>query len=383
MIIFFFPSILFSDILSERTIAMTRQKLSSLRAELQNIRKNFRRLKKYRLETEAAALISSIPPYPVAFKESRPLAAYLISNEKELSTQRLTELLKPYSDKLGNSDFSSLMWQIRYALIIRADRTAEDENAYYCAGDIDCEKISNAINPMHLCFSEDEAYRLSTPETRSAIRFKAERIAAETGIPESRLSKEYMKTAKNNGISLCEAVSKDYTRVFPYEKPVFYIAALSVTALLITAISVLCSDFFVGTAVFLPALSVSKTIIDRILLRNRGIPLAAAYTKEEAEKHGVVCVLSVLASSPDSIEEGLLRLKQAKIRNNSPNIRFCLLCDLPPAKERTTEKDEEVLNAVNNYEGDTIILVRHRDFSRTQELYQGKERNVLRTKRTC
>ena len=69
-----------------------------------------------------------------------------------------------------------------------------------------------------------------------------------------------MKTAKNNGISLCEAVAKDYVRVFPYEKPVYYICALFIIAAFITFISVICSNFFVGTAVFLPAVVIAKTI---------------------------------------------------------------------------------------------------------------------------
>lgn len=350
---------------------MNRQKLAGLRNELKNIRKHLRNEKKYRLEAEAGALISSIPPYPVLFKESRPLAEYLTAGEKGLTTEHLTELLAPYAEQMGNSDFSSLMWQLKYTLIRRAD---SDENAYYCAEDIDCEKINNMLNPMHLCFSEDMAYSLSTPETQGIIRFKAERIAAETGIPESRLSKEYMKTAKNNGISLCEAVSKDYIRVFPYEKPVFYIGAIFIFAALITALSVLCSNFFVGGAVFLPASVIAKTIIDHILLKIRKTTPAAAYTRDEALKHKVVCTLSILASSADNIREGVARLRQAKIRNNWENITFCLLCDLPPARERTTEKDEEILDAVAEYEGDAVILVRHRDFSKTQGLYQGKER---------
>ncbi len=350
---------------------MNRQKLTCLRDELKKMRKNFRQIKKYRLEFEAAALLSSIPAYPVLFKESRPLVEYLTCSERELSTERVTELLTPYADEMGNSDFSSLMWQIKYALLRRADR---DENAYYCAGDIDCGKISDSLNPMHICFSEDEVYRLSSPETQGNMRFKAERIAAETGIPESRLSKEYMKTAKNNGISLCEAVAKDYVRVFPYEKPVYYICALFIIAAFITFFSVICSNFFVGTAVFLPAVVIAKTIVDRILLKNRKTPFAAAYTAEEAQKHKVICVLSVLAASEENVKDGISRLRQAKIRNNTDNIRFCLLCDLPPAKERTIENDEKILRAVSEYNGEAVILVRHRDFSKTQGLYQGKER---------
>ena len=353
---------------------MNRQKLSVLRKELKNIGKNFRLKEKYRLEKEANALLSSIPPYPVLFKESRPLAVYLLRGEKELSTSKITALLEPYAEEMSNSDFSSLMWQLRYALICRAACSETEENAYYNAGDIDCDEISNTLNPMHRCFSEDEVYRISSPDTQADIRYKAERISAETGIPESRLSKEYMKTAKNNGISLCEAVAKDYERVFPYESPLAYIIALSSAAILITLLAVAGSDFLVGAAVFVPAISVAKTIIDRVLLRNRGIPRADAFTMDEAEKHRTVCVLSVLAASADSINDGIARLKQAKIRNNHSNISFCLLCDLPPAKQRTTEKDEEILAAVREYEGDALILVRHRDFSLTQNLYQGKER---------
>ncbi len=353
---------------------MNRQRLKPLKRELRNLKKNFIGMRKYRLAAEVQALIDAMPEYEVLYGEKLPLISELVQNEKELTTEKLTDIMKPVSENLRNSDFSALPWQVRFALIRKAADSPEAENAYYCAGDIDFEEINDRLNPLHLCFMEDEGYRLSNSDTRSAVRFRTEKISAEAEIPEERLSREYMKIAANNSISVCQAVWRDYRRVFPYANPLFYICTLATVAVMITLIAIFCSDLWVGLSVFVPAMGAAKVIIDRIMLSFAEAPRTAMYTMEEAEKHRVICVLSVLADSPGSIRDGISRLRQAKIRNNSNNIRFCLLCDLPPAREREAEGDEEILNAVKEDNSGFCILVRHRDYSRTQELYQGKER---------
>ncbi|MBQ7834631.1 MAG: hypothetical protein IJ385_02505 [Ruminiclostridium sp.] len=353
---------------------MTRQKLKPLCKNLQNIRKKFRAMKKYRLEAETLTLISSVPVHSVLFKESRPLLVYLLEGEKNPDTARISELISPYAEKMSNSDFGSLSWQLRYTLIMRAACSQEDENAYFCAGDVDFDQINRRLNPLHLFLENDKAYRLSTPETQNVIRFKAGRIAAETGIPEERLSREYMKIAENTGESICETIWRDYLRVFPHKNPVLYIAALLTIAVVITFFAVLFSNWVTGLAVFTPAFGIAKVVVDRFLISREESSLSAMYTTEEAEKHTAVCALSVLADSPESIRDGISRLKQAKIRNNTENIRFCLLCDLPPSDKRECDSDEPILEAVRENDSGICVLVRHRDFSKTQNLYQGKER---------
>ena len=321
---------------------------------------------------ECSALIREIPPYSVAFPGSIPLISSIIQGEIMADTEKITELLRPYEGKLRNSDFSSLMWQIRYGLILKADSDEEAENAYYRAADIDCEEIGNSLNPLHLLYMQDEAYRLSTPETRAHIRALTEKTAAETEIPEDRLSKEYMKLAENGNMSVCEVVTHDYLRVFPKVSVPWYIAAVMLGAVFVTLVTVFFSDWFVGLNVFAPALAISKTVIDHVLMRNVEKPLTPSYNAEEAENYKTVCALSVLADSPESITEGINRLEQARLRNKGRNLVFCLLCDLPPAKTREADSDNHILDSIPD--SDFIILVRHRDYSSTQGMYQGKER---------
>ncbi len=352
---------------------MIYRSLKPLRKNLRTLQKKFRQNGKYRLEAECGALIRDIPSCNTAFAADMPFISDIAYREAGINTALLTEKLTACTERLRNSDFSSMPWQIRYGLILKAGDSEENENAFYTAGDIDCGKINDSLNPLHLLYMEDEAYRLSTDETRAYIRGLTERISAETEIPEERLSAEYAKLAKSSGLSVCEIVNHDYLRVFPKVNTAWYIAALTASAAFITLVTVWFSDWLVGLNVFAPALAISKTVIDRILMRNSGSAHVAAFTAEEAEKHRTVCVLSVLADSPASIEEGIARLKQAKIRNRGRNLVFCLLCDLPPSKTRESERDEEILSAIPENSG-IIILVRHRDYSETQRMYQGKER---------
>ncbi|MBQ8903066.1 MAG: hypothetical protein IJY73_02050, partial [Oscillospiraceae bacterium] len=351
---------------------MIYRSLKPLCRNLRNLRGRFIKRNKHRLAMECSALIREIPPYSVAFPGSIPLISSIIQGEIMADTEKITELLRPYEGKLRNSDFSSLMWQIRYGLILKADSDEEAENAYYRAADIDCEEIGNSLNPQHLLYMQDEAYRLSTPETRAHIRALTEKTAAETEIPEDRLSKEYMKLAENGNMSVCEVVTHDYLRVFPKVSVPWYIAAVMLGAVFVTLVTVFFSDWFVGLNVFAPALAISKTVIDHVLMRNVEKPLTPSYNAEEAENYKTVCALSVLADSPESITEGINRLEQARLRNKGRNLVFCLLCDLPPAKTREADSDNHILDSIPD--SDFIILVRHRDYSSTQGMYQGKER---------
>ena len=352
---------------------MIYKSLKCLRKNLIALRKSFKCRNKHRLAAETSFLISQIPERGTAFRGDMPLIAALVSEEKDLTTEKVRKLIEPFSDKLRNSDFSSLMWQIRYALILKAGENEENETAYYSAGDIDAEEITDSLCSLHLLYMKDEGYRLSTPETRSYIRALTEKTASETEIPEERLSREYMKIAENGDLSVCEVVYHDYIRVFPRTNVPAYIAVLLLTAAVITLVTVYFSNWIVGLNVFAPALAISKTIADRILMSKAEKPLTPVYISVEAEKHKTVCALSVLADSPESITDGIERLRQAKIRNTGKNIVFCLLCDLPPSKTRENETDSVILSAIPK-DSSCVILVRCRDYSNTQGMYQGKER---------
>lgn len=242
---------------------------------------------------------------------------------------------------------------------------------------MDTEQIEEELNPLRILYREDDTYRRSSRETKLLCCAKTSRAAAETGIPEARLSREYLNTAQRSGSDLCSVVWADYRRIFPYASLPAYLTAQALIAALITAVCIFFSDWWVGLSVFAPSLATAKTICDRFLLRRaKGEPLPAV-TAEEAEKYDTVCVLSALTNSPESLREAAEKLRVTKIKNHSPNIFCCLLCDLPPAKTRETEADGEILAEAERLAalpGAPIILVRERDYSKTQDAYQGKER---------
>ena len=356
---------------------MNRKKPRCLLKKLIALKKRYINEKKHRLASEVSGLIKDMPHCGIMFLGEAPLITSIVEKLKEVNTDSLQAALTPYADRLSDRDFSSLLWQVRLALIFEAGSSAQNEDAYFAVPDIDAEEISNRLNPLHLAFSGDKTYSLSSDETKAEIRALVSRISDGTDIPEDRLSREYIKTAETSGKSVCEVVFEDYRRVFPYQKPLTYISLLFGLSAAITLFTAFFSDIFAAFAIFAPAFAISKTVADHFLLKFAVKVTAPSMTLAEAEKHSTICTLSVLADSPESITDGVNRLKQAQIRNCYSNIQFCLLCDLPPSRVREDEQDEEILQTVKSYRDITnspIILVRHRDFSHTQGLYQGKER---------
>lgn len=344
---------------------MNRKKLREYKKNLHKIIKKQKIKENFRSVLKAKALLRDMPHTKLLFPDNKPLLLSLLKEEEAPDTEYIIRLLEPFSENMQNCDFSSLRWQTEYHLLsIGSENTADD---------IDFCEIVRRLSPLHNAYMSDESYRLSTPESRDILRYKTERTAAETGIPESRLMKEYLRTAENNGISLSEVICEDYNRVFPCLSPIGYGLGILFISALLTVITRLFTDP-AAYWLFTPFIGIVKTVTDRILLnRSEKLP-ALSYTAEEAKRYKTVCALSVLADSPESIKNGVKRLLDAKLRNNGENLRFCLLCDLPPSDMREADSDGEILSAVRDNRSDVIILVRNRDFSRTQNLYQGKER---------
>ncbi len=349
--------------------------LAPLVRRLRKIRRRLRSSGRNRLAAEVSALTADVPRLPVSETDGKPAIFALLEGEEEITTESLREILTPVSGGLTGADFLSLSWQVRCFLLLRAAEDPENERGYY-ADAVDFESLCEELDPLHLLYMEDDTYRRSSRETRLLCCFKTSRAAAETGIPEARLSAEYMNTARRSESDICSVVWADYRRIFPYASFPAYIIWQLAVAVGLTALCVIFSDWWAGLSVFAPSLAIGKTVADRLLLsRAHGEPLPSV-TKEEAEKHDTVCVLSVLADSPKALRDASDKLHRAKIKNSSPNVFCCLLCDLPPAQTRETDADTEILEEAEKLaaERDCLIIFRRRDYSKTQDAYQGKER---------
>ncbi len=356
---------------------MTKEYLTGIVKELKKTRKRLKKTGKARLCAECTGLLGTVPPFKATFLDGKPLVFSLAENTETLTTEAVRDFLAPFAPQLSNSDFISLLWQIKASALLQAAANPASEARFFSVADVDSDFLSDTLNPLHLHFMCDSVYRRSSRETQALFRYKTSRAAEATGIPEPRLAHEYLKTAQDSRTDLCTVINADSLRIFPRPSAAAYVIWQLSLAVGLTAAAVIISGWLVGLSVFTPALAIAKTIVDRILMRSvRSEPIPTV-SPDEAEKQETVCVLSALCDSEESLIEAVERLNTAKIKNNSDNIFCCLLCDLPEAAERETEADEELLSAAKKLSAQPdcpIILIRHRDYCKTQESYQGKER---------
>ena len=349
-----------------------RESLNSCRKKL---RKGVSALSK-RQSAEISALIKDKPPAKVTFSGEEPLIAESMRGLTAYTTEKVGERLSEIRESLTNGDFMSLMWQLRYNAV-SAEKSELFTSLMDTVGDIDEEKLNLLYNPLCKKYGEDEVYKLSDDKTKALFRFLTSLNSDATGISEERLSSEYMITAKRSGISVCEVIMSDYRRIFPYTSPLYYIVTQTALAVGLTALTIILSNWLAGLSVFTPAMALSKVLIDNGLLKTvRSLPLPSV-TAEEAEKERAVAVMSILAASPSDIDEAVEKLGTARLKNNTPNIEFCLLCDLPPSDEAETDSDREILKRaeeLSEKKDCPLIIFRKREFSHTQGKFQGKNR---------
>ena len=358
--------------------AMKYTKLDIYKKRLRKLRREMKAKGGHRLCAEITALIGEIPSFRVHSAGSLPLITHALAETDELTTESVYEALLPYSDVLDNADFMTLMWQVRFSALLKAASDGEKRDLVYSAADVDAEYITERLDPLCIRYAGDSEYEMSDERTKAMLRADTTRCAQAAGIDERKLAAEYLITAKHTGTGLGEVIRADVRRLFPFVNTFYYTAVQLAVSLGISALTVVFAGWFAGIAVFAPAAAVSKTLIDALLLRKAKVCDVPRVKLSEAENYEVVCALSVLVSSENDIKDGLERLHRARLKNTSPNIRYCLLCDLPPADECATARDDELISAAasafEQSDGRAAVIFRRREFSRTQRKYQGRER---------
>jgi cyclic beta-1,2-glucan synthetase len=290
---------------------------------------------------------------------------------------------------LSSMDIDSLIWQAKYCVITEAvNNPAHDSDSAYKLGaltDLDPRTLCKALNPLEMLYSGDELYPALTGETRAGYRRMTSEVAVATGIDEARLSREYMKrrsdAAPDKHAHIGEIITKDYRRVFPFVRVGSYLLSLFLVSALLAAVFGYFTMWWASALVYVPCLAIIKPLLDYIAIKStRG----ASFVPRLSLKGSVppeartLCVISTLITSEKDIAAGLDKLKCAKLKNNSENIKFALLCDLKPAKTEATPDDAKLLAAAQGVftgmNGDYIMLVRERKYCKTQRLWQGEER---------
>ncbi|MCL2696967.1 MAG: hypothetical protein FWE74_02660 [Oscillospiraceae bacterium] len=352
------------------------------------------------LEKELGMLMKAHKGFHINLTENKTpalggvVSALRVINEEEvISAVSKVAAVKPFS----SMDIDSLVWQAKYCVITGAIAGTEQDHGTKLGAltDLDPQALCDALNPVNMLYCEDELYPKLTEETRAQYRRMTAEVSVATGIDEARLSREYMN--RRHGESLrggadtaasgakCapkhigEVITKDYRRVFPFVKLKSYLWSLFLLSALLTGIFAWFSAWWAAFIIFLPCMGVIKPLIDYITVksvRGAGLIPRLALKGGIPDRAKTLCVISTLIASEKDAASGLQKLKAAKLKNDTENLKFALLCDLKPAKEAKTPDDEKLLAAAEElFKGsEFVMLVRERRFCKTQNLWQGEER---------
>jgi cyclic beta-1,2-glucan synthetase len=308
-------------------------------------------------------------------------ALRVINEEEIISVVSKVAAVKPFT----SMDIDSLIWQAKYCVIVGAIAGEEQEHGYKLGAltDLDPQALCDALNPVDALYREDGLYLAMTEETRAIYRRMTAEVAVAAGIDEARLSREYMSRRDTSAgqLHIGEVIAKDYRRVFPFVKLKSYLWSLFLLSGLLTGIFSWLTVWWVSFIVFLPCLAIIKPLIDYITVksvRGAGLTPRLALTPKSSipSRARTLCVISTLLASEKDIAGGLEKLRAAKLKNDTENLTFALLCDLKPAKEAKTPDDEKLLKAAEDAfkGGEFVLLIRERRFCKTQNMWQGEER---------
>ncbi|MCL2693559.1 MAG: hypothetical protein FWE60_00455, partial [Oscillospiraceae bacterium] len=382
-----------TEITSARWYLCPIKKLYAPLRKLRRILAKSRVPEKRLLEKELGMLIKAHKGFYInTLRDKTPVLGGIISAFKTIDEETVINVISKVGavKSLSSMDIDSLIWQAKYCVIADAVNFPDDDgNAGEKLGaltDLDPQRLCMRLNPVEMLYGEDGLYPALSEETRASYRRMTSEIAVAAGIDEARLSREYMNRRADSASELSgepkhigEIVMKDYRRVFPYVKLKSYLTALFLLSAALAGIVSIFTAWWAFFVVFIPCLAVMKPPVDYITVksvRGTGVLPRLALKGEVPLRAKTLCVISTLITSEKDIENGIEKLKAAKLKNNAENIKFALLCDLKPANDEETPDDEKLLETAEERfkGGEFLMLVRERRFSKTQGLWQGEER---------
>lgn len=358
----------------------------------------------YMLERECKSLIKCASVLSVSSIDGFPVLGIMAQQEGfEVSTQSISEGISLLHEihYVSNADISLVGWAIKLAAVDMAAKACEKSDVklidraismLYACEDIDSEELNSAVNPLEKAFLSDEIYPLMSKDTRRLYRDKTTRIAQATGVPEHRLAAQYISQCKKPrsylGNHVGNYIYTDFSRVFQPPKFKIYSNMLWVISLVLSLfVSAIIHSFWAWILLYFPVYSIAKVVADGLVMRNvykigsEPLPKMELSGEIPAE-HKTVAVVSALVSCEGDfvrLERGIDELSRT---NPAKNLCFCLLCDLKEAKTAETESDEGIIEEARllyarlkpEISEKTVIIIRNRSFSKTQNIFTGRER---------
>ncbi len=247
--------------------------------------------------------------------------------------------------------------------------------------DADVERIVSVCGKLHAEFCRSAAYLEMTDRTRHTYRTKTAMVAEAADIDEIRLAAGYL-TEEIKGKPLGRSINEDFDRVFPPTSPKKYISTVILSAAGATAVTAAATQSLAALLLILPFYMLAKNLCDRAVCRMARLRAFPPAQKENGgripEQAKTLCVISTLLTEKKDAAEALEKAKNFLNKNRTENLQVCLLCDLPAGKEKTCDKDEPIINALEKYAlspcENISFALRERSYCATQRSWIGYER---------
>ena len=305
------------------------------------------------------------------------------------------------SQYVTSMEIDNLIWSYRYSLInsicnsvgsgASCGRILSLISLLSLSDTIDLNEINSAVNPLECIYRDDPSgiYPQMNESTRWLYRHKTSKIAQFTSRDEISVANEMLARSEQGDDSRRRHVGthiyKEYDAIFPQGSIGSYIFSLLFFPFAISFIlSVTLKTWWLFPLLFIPTYALAKPISDYFCMKkckNEPLPRLELNGEIPDNAKTLVVISTLLYSSKEllSLKQKLQKLYYA---NPSPNLAFCILCDLREANSPILPDDRplikrttKLIRHLNSELGNRYIaVIRQRSYAKSSGKYEGYER---------
>lgn len=258
---------------------------------------------------------------------------------------------------------------------------------------IEVKEIISNCNPIDKLYTEEKngVYCKMDYISKKIYRDRTAYIAEKTGKSEMDIARQMFEFAGN----ICDKTSRKahigYHIFEKYEELTdkittkMYIALLALCPLLVGLfISLIVRNLWICAVLYIPLWEVTRSIIDYYIMNSQGATYLPRIdiNNHIPEESKTLTVLSIILSNSINFQSLKEKLISLNFTNQGDNLKICVLCDLEesekeviPSEVTTVNRAEELIRELNQeYNGKFILIIRKRQYSKTQNKFMGYER---------
>lgn len=325
------------------------------------------------------------------------------SKSFSITTESIASLIDVYEEKQYlksiEFDFISVFIKLIISEIVvdSIKGKLEDKEVFECSiraiydiQSVDMEYIVNTKNRLELLLKRDNSgvYDNQTIKSKQHYRYMITKISMKRKIDELLLTRELMQQAienpQNNHIGLY--IYQEYNKYVKNKirRKLHFKALYIISALLSFIVTWLLGQWYFCFIVFLPIVEIIRPIVEYFITRKIEYDYAPRMDFDGVvpDEYKTLVVVSTLVPDIKELPSFKMKLEKLMLSNQKGAISYVVLADLKQDKEQFVFSDREKLNGANKvinelnrvYNNNILLVVRKREYSKTQNCYTGKER---------